>query len=80
MDTHQLVVSLLEHFEIMYRMRMRGSGPITEESELNDEQIFFVPSLLLCLSPTEVDHPSFRYWRQIEPKYMKCQDHEKYKY
>ena len=62
------MLSLLEHFEIIYKMRIGG---ITSRSNsLDEEQMFFVPSLLSPL-PEGQAHPSINYWRRIIPEYVR---------
>lgn len=62
---HEIALCLLEYFEVIYRMRT-GSEQI-DYSTMNEEQIFFIPSLL---STCETSHPSLDYWNRIEPKYV----------
>jgi hypothetical protein len=66
---HQLILLLLMHFEIIYKMRVDRSVSITSnEVVLHDEQMFFVPSLLLSLH--EDSHPAIQYWQHVEPRYV----------
>ena len=63
---HRTALSLLEFFEIVYKVRVdRGHALIAPL--MNDEQMFFVPSLLLQY--TGETHPAIQYWQQIEPRY-----------
>jgi hypothetical protein len=69
-DAHAAVLSLLEYFEIIYKMRTSGTVPRVKEDELNDEHMFFVPSLLARFGESDLAHPSIQYWQQIDPKYV----------
>ena len=64
---HGAVLSLLEFFEIVYKLRT-DRGHVPSSLLVNDEQMFFVPSLLL--EYTGEPHPSIQYWQQIDPRYL----------
>lgn len=59
---HDTIISLLESFEIIYRMR-------TGNDERNDDQMFFVPSLLTPLSP-QTTNPAIDHWTRMDAKYV----------
>lgn len=65
-EVHNTIISLLEYFEIIYKVRMGLAPPVG--SEMSEEQMFFVPSLLAPYA-NETTHPSMVYWNQIDPKY-----------
>jgi len=65
-DMHGAVLSLLEFFEIVYKLRMYREFSISRD--VSDEQMFFVPSLLLSYNGEA--HPSTQFWHQIEARYM----------
>lgn len=62
---HSAILALLEHFEIVYRMRTSKRTNIN----LNNEQMFFVPSLLSAADSSEA-HPSVQFWKQFDAKYV----------
>ncbi len=71
-EVHPAVISLLEFFEIIYKIRGIGEYFVrTSNAMMNDEQMFFVPSLL---SPFDnsIPHPSLQYWQSINPTWYFC--------
>ena len=66
---HGAILSLLEFFEIVYKMKM-NSVCTASPSDVDDEQMFFVPSLLSVFNG--VAHISVQYWQQIEARYADC--------
>jgi hypothetical protein len=68
-DAHKTILSLLEFFEIVFKLRFDGRITQGTSTDISDEQAFFVPSLLSPCPPNRV-HPSFQYWDQLKHKYM----------
>lgn len=66
-SVHETAISLLEYFEIIYRMRMGAEQTSTDTK--NEEQMFYVPSLLSPISADTI-HPALTHWNRIEPKYV----------
>lgn len=67
---HPTVLAMLEYFEVIYQMKaIHGveEAILPGGSDINSEQMFFVPSLLPVFS-SQSNHISFSYWSQIEPK------------
>lgn len=61
---HETIVSLLEFFEVIYKMKI---GTEMINGKRNEEQMFFVPSLL---SPFLLgNHPALQFWNLVEPMY-----------
>lgn len=60
----ETIVSMLEYFEIIYRIRGMGSKI---DDELSDSQMFFVPSLL---SPfiQGTKHPGLTHYGKMIPR------------
>jgi hypothetical protein len=69
-ESHNVILSLLEHFEIVYKIRIGKNLEPREESDVDREQMFFVPSLLSPCQHSTVGHPSIEYWNQIESTYV----------
>lgn len=65
---HEMLVSLLEFFEIIYKMRMDLGVVSFLGTRLHEEQMFFVPSLLWAFSGGM--HPSLQHWKLIKPMYV----------
>eukprot|EP00026_Physarum_polycephalum_P000182 Phypoly_transcript_00182.p1 GENE.Phypoly_transcript_00182~~Phypoly_transcript_00182.p1 ORF type:complete len:2033 (+),score=208.26 Phypoly_transcript_00182:30-6101(+) len=65
-SAHSIAVSMLEFFEIIYKMKTpQGVKALQQNAELIDEQMFFVPSLLSPFLP-ERDHPALQYWNSLD--------------
>lgn len=62
---NEIALYLLEHFEIIYRVRT--ANEVASADKIHAEQMFFIPSLL-ALIPDEV-HPARKYWKEIDCKY-----------
>lgn len=61
-------MSTLEFFEIVYRMKSaRGVTLRDTTADINDEQMFFVPSLLKPLVEGEI-HPALSHYHKIVPR------------
>ncbi len=66
-EIHPTVVSLLEFFEIIYKLRSIGESK--EPKSMSNEQMFFIPSLLSHFDSNTV-HPSLEYYTSIESKFV----------
>lgn len=58
---HSIIITLLERFEIVYKMKpSKGIA----RTKLHDEQMFFVPSLLSAVGTDQ--HHAIQCWKQFE--------------
>ncbi len=65
-EVHSTVISLLEFFEIVYKIRGAKTAFLLNNKAMHNEQMFFVPGLLL---PFEADNdPSLQYWQSFVSK------------
>lgn len=59
---------MLEFFEVIYQLRL-GDIVKSNNREVNDERMFFVPSLLSGFNHNDSSgHPAVQYWQRIEAK------------
>jgi hypothetical protein len=63
---HGTVISMLEYFEIVFRIR--GMTSILG-GEYTTAQMYFVPSLLDTFDP-QSSHPALQYWQGINARYF----------
>lgn len=67
-EVHFMLTSMLEFFEIVYRMKGRHRR-FLENVNIIHEQMFYVPSLL---SPYVIgeEHPAWNFWQLSEFRYI----------